>query len=104
MLQNGEIKNQHQESHQRETKHDKFAIVAKLRRQKDNRVSKIRVYSNSKWYMCWRNFCVLSLVTKKWEEYVKVPLFKNESRFEIWFRKLRKQLQFLEENYLTQSG
>ena len=39
---------------------------------KVNRVSKIPV---RKWDMCWRNFCVFSLVTRTCEKYVKNSIF-----------------------------
>ena len=47
--------------------------------------------------MCWRNFCVSSMVTKKCEKEVKNSPFSNECHF---FQKW-KQLDFSEENYFN---
>ena len=64
LLQNGAKKNQHQESHQRETMHDKFVIFAKLVGQKQS-IGWTKYVYVCKWDRCWRNFCVSFLVTKK---------------------------------------
>ena len=97
LLQNGMNKNQHQEWHQRETIHDKFIIFEKLVRQ-----NKSIGWATCVSEMCWRNFCVFSLVTKKrWKVNQNSPFFFQMSTvLKVDFQK-RKQLHFSEENYLN---
>ena len=91
----GANKNQHQEWLQRETIHDEFAGFAKLGKKKFNRVSKILVCL---WDMCWRNFCVFSLVTKKRGKVgQKLPFLKmranlKEKKTITFFRRMLSKL------------
>ena len=76
LLQNGANSIQHhQESHQRETIHDKFVIFAILVRQKNKQTNKKQTNKQKQkqktieWakyvhVINWSNFCVFSLVTK----------------------------------------
>ena len=61
-------KNQHQESHGRETIHDKFVIFAKFVKQKKSSLGWAKYMYVCKLDMWWRKFGVFSLVPKKWEK------------------------------------
>ena len=92
LLQNGANKNQHQDSHQRETVPDKFVFFSKLVRQKKSIGWAKYVYVCVR-DMCWRNFCNFSLVTSV-KSRSKIALFSNERHFEIWFQKKKRTITF----------
>ena len=55
-----------------------------------------------KWDMCWRSFCVFSLVTKtKWKVGQKIALFQMSAILKFDFQKKKRQLHFSEENYIN---
>ena len=98
LFQNGASKNQHQESYQRETLPYKFVFFFKIgKAKKVNNVSKIHVCMWVR-YMCWRNFCNFSLVTKNLKSRSKIALFSNERHLKFDFQK---QLRFSDVNYLN---
>ena len=107
-LQNGANKNQHHESHQRETMHDNLFVClfvlfcfvfffCKI----DKAKQKKKCVHLCKWDMCQMNFCVFSLVTRNCERYVIMAFFfSNECHVETCFPKM-KTIIFWEENYVS---
>ena len=99
LLQNSENKNQHQKSHQRENIHDKFAIFAKLGRQKSQQGEQ-----NTSMYVS--GICAEGIFVSFpwWLKTRKVgknsPSFQMSAILKFDFQK-RKQLHFSEENIFT---
>ena len=63
LFQNGANKNQHQESHQRDTIPDKFVFFLKVGKAKKS-IGWAKYVHVCEWDTCWRSFCNFSLVTK----------------------------------------
>ena len=61
-------------------------FFAKLGRQKKS-IGWAKYMSVSKWDMCWRNFWIFSLVTKKCENRSKIDLFSNEHHLNLISKK-----------------
>ena len=68
LFQNDANKNQHQESHQRETIPDKFVFFSKKIGKAKKSLGWAKYMYVCEWDMCWRNFGNFSLVTKKCEK------------------------------------